>query len=338
MSCVLFEWFSDDLQSVSLRLARLGDRLCKVRCSEDSKMSLDNGTHRVWFGQAERPARTFLSGAAEAGGVVSHHQTAADYWTTPGLHAQKSYRELQRVLGLKARLLRSHGPATVLHTAQPRALASTYSVLSDSTTAIRVMSSTTRSESSASKSSASTNPTSVSDASASSSRSSEPRRGPAQYPASVRSSVLSSGSKDAFKDIQKLLDLLHEYKIPGPRLLRLKKDFKDPVGSGTQGQVRAASKSFTESLALATGSEDERLSASAEYWPKCVVKRLRISDNAGKDRSPEERLKLVADSALSEVQSLCRAKRLQTEMHKINGRKQLNVVALAGWVRIPYNQ
>lgn len=225
----------------------------------------------------------------------------------------------------------SHVLATLLHRAPPRALAFVYSVLSDATTTAFVMSSSTRCESAASKSSASTDPIYLSDGVASSSRNYDARREPATYPSSVQSSVLSSSSKDAFKDIQKLLDLLHEYKVLGPRLLRLKKEFKDPVGSGTQGQVRAASRTFTQSLALAARSKDKRLAASAEYWPRCVIKRLRISDKAGQNRSQEENLKLVADSALSEVQSLCRAKRLQSEIHQIHGHRQLNVVALAGW-------
>ncbi|KAL8725253.1 MAG: hypothetical protein Q9181_006478 [Wetmoreana brouardii] len=77
-------------------------------------------------------------------------------------------------------------------------------------------------------------------------------------------------------DLQSLLDIFRKTAVPGPKLIRLQREFYTPLGHGGQGNVYGVSAAFAES-ALALQDEDVELKAkhSALYWTKCVVKHLR---------------------------------------------------------------
>ncbi|KAL8697409.1 MAG: hypothetical protein Q9201_007136 [Fulgogasparrea decipioides] len=87
---------------------------------------------------------------------------------------------------------------------------------------------------------------------------------------------LDATAEQSISHLKSLLDVLYKSKIPGPRLIRLQREFNDHLGHGGQGNVYGASAAF-QSSASALQKEQVTLRAkqSALYWTKCVVKHLR---------------------------------------------------------------
>jgi serine/threonine protein kinase len=137
----------------------------------------------------------------------------------------------------------------------------------------------------------------------------------------IRSTLKKNVSGDTFKDINKLFDILLNNNIPGPRLIRLQRDFTRAIGDGTEGIVHAASAEYDRELQLCSMLPDETLSKSAQEWRVRVIKQLR-SDKG-------QALEHQVDSALSEVQRLCHG-RLWTKWTR-NGKRHLPIVGLKGW-------
>ncbi|KAL8633090.1 hypothetical protein Q9189_001168 [Teloschistes chrysophthalmus] len=87
---------------------------------------------------------------------------------------------------------------------------------------------------------------------------------------------VDANTQQSIAYLRSLLDILYKSKIPGPKLIRLQRDFSTPLGHGGQGNVYGVSSSFTESaLALQQQDVDAKAKHSAWFWTKCVVKHLR---------------------------------------------------------------
>ncbi|KAL9578442.1 MAG: hypothetical protein Q9212_005717, partial [Teloschistes hypoglaucus] len=87
---------------------------------------------------------------------------------------------------------------------------------------------------------------------------------------------VDASTQQSIAYLRSLLDILYKSKIPGPKLIRLQRDFSTPLGHGGQGNVYGASSSFTKSaLALQQQDVDAKAKHSAWFWTKCVIKHLR---------------------------------------------------------------
>ncbi|KAL8997738.1 MAG: hypothetical protein Q9169_003067 [Polycauliona sp. 2 TL-2023] len=82
--------------------------------------------------------------------------------------------------------------------------------------------------------------------------------------------------QQSISDLKGLLDILFTNEIPGPKLIRLQREFCTPLGHGGQGNVYGVSPEFErKALDLQDQCDDERFKSSALFWTKCVVKHLR---------------------------------------------------------------
>lgn len=88
---------------------------------------------------------------------------------------------------------------------------------------------------------------------------------------------MDTSAQQAIADLKSLLDILFKHKIPGPKLIRLQKEFCNPLGHGGQGNVYGVSSDFERSaLDLQNRpAVDLRTKHSALEWTRCVVKHLR---------------------------------------------------------------
>ncbi len=88
-----------------------------------------------------------------------------------------------------------------------------------------------------------------------------------------------ASAQQSISDLKSLLDILFTNQIPGPKLIRLEREFCTSLGHGGQGNVYGVSPDFEKkALALQNQSDDkndQRIKHSALYWTKCVVKHLR---------------------------------------------------------------
>ena len=85
-----------------------------------------------------------------------------------------------------------------------------------------------------------------------------------------------ANAQQSISDLKSLLDILFTNQIPGPKLIRLTREFCNPLGHGGQGNVYGVSTDFEKkALKLQDQPDDERFKYSALYWTKCVVKHLR---------------------------------------------------------------
>ena len=121
-----------------------------------------------------------------------------------------------------------------------------------------------------------------------------------------------SNPRNSLKDMRALFETLSQSETLGPRLIRLKTEFNQPVGHGGQGIVYGPSKEF-ENKAEFLSRQHHQLRASALVWNRSVVKRLRHDD--GRD------LGLQVRAAHNEIKVLC---------HE-SLRKHPNIVDLLGW-------
>ncbi|KAL8908086.1 MAG: hypothetical protein Q9171_005604 [Xanthocarpia ochracea] len=99
-----------------------------------------------------------------------------------------------------------------------------------------------------------------------------------RYPSASRSfrPRFEASAQQSISDLKSLLDILFTNQIPGPKLIRLEREFCTSLGHGGQGNVYGASPDFEKkALALQNQSDDQRIKHSALYWTKCVVKHLR---------------------------------------------------------------
>ena len=99
-----------------------------------------------------------------------------------------------------------------------------------------------------------------------------------RYPSASRSfrPRFEASAQQSISDLQSLLDILFTSQIPGPKLIRLEREFCTSLGHGGQGNVYGASPDFEKkALALQNQSDGQRIKHSALYWTKCVVKHLR---------------------------------------------------------------
>ncbi|KAI4252041.1 MAG: hypothetical protein L6R42_008139, partial [Xanthoria sp. 1 TBL-2021] len=120
-----------------------------------------------------------------------------------------------------------------------------------------------------------------------------------------------ANAQQSISDLKSLLDILFTNQIPGPKLLRLEREFGTHLGHGGQGNVYGVSPEFKKkALELQDQTDDERLKYSAGYWTKCVVKHLR-SDQRRND----------VQHAFREISRLCR--------HSL--RRHPNIVKLVSW-------
>ena len=134
-----------------------------------------------------------------------------------------------------------------------------------------------------------------------------------RYSSTSRSFRPRSGanSQQSISDLKSLLDILFTNQIPGPKLIRLEREFCTPLGHGGQGNVYGVSSDFEKNaLKLQDQPNDERFKYSALYWTKCVVKHLR-SDQRRND----------VQHAFREISRLC----------KPSLRGHPNIVRLVSW-------
>lgn len=120
-----------------------------------------------------------------------------------------------------------------------------------------------------------------------------------------------ANAKQSISDLKSLLDILFTNQIPGPKLIRLEREFCTPLGHGGQGNVYGVSPDFKKkALELQYQTDDERSKYSALYWTRCVVKHLR-SDQRRND----------VQHAFREISRLCRP----------SLRGHPNIVKLVSW-------
>ncbi|KAL8930555.1 MAG: hypothetical protein Q9208_000739 [Pyrenodesmia sp. 3 TL-2023] len=99
-----------------------------------------------------------------------------------------------------------------------------------------------------------------------------------RYPATSRSyrPRFEANAKQSISDLKSLLDILFTNRVPGPKLIRLEREFCASIGHGGQGNVWGVSPDFEKKAsALQNHTDSERVKYSAQYWTKCVVKHLR---------------------------------------------------------------
>ncbi|KAL8918638.1 MAG: hypothetical protein Q9172_005331 [Xanthocarpia lactea] len=99
-----------------------------------------------------------------------------------------------------------------------------------------------------------------------------------RYPSTSRSFRPRSeaSAQQSISDLKSLLDILFTNQIPGPKLIRLEREFCTSIGHGGQANVYGVSPDFEKkALALQNQTDDQRIKHSALYWTKCVVKHLR---------------------------------------------------------------
>ena len=120
-----------------------------------------------------------------------------------------------------------------------------------------------------------------------------------------------ANAQQSISDLKSLLDILLTNQIPGPKLIRLQREFCNPLGHGGQGNVYGVSTDFEKkALELQYQHDEERFKHSALYWTKCVVKHLR-SDQRRND----------VQHAFREISRLC----------KPSLRGHPNIVRLVSW-------
>ena len=134
-----------------------------------------------------------------------------------------------------------------------------------------------------------------------------------RYPSTSRSyrPRIEANAQQSISDLKSLLDILLTNQIPGPKLIRLQREFCTNIGHGGQANVYGVSNDFKKkALELQHQPNDERLKYSALYWTKCVVKHLR-SDQPRND----------VQHAFREISRLC----------KPSLRDKPNIVRLVSW-------
>jgi serine/threonine protein kinase len=122
---------------------------------------------------------------------------------------------------------------------------------------------------------------------------------------------------DALGDLRSMLNVLYVNSIPGPNLIRIKKEFNLCTGEGGEGTVYEASLDFASNLASIAAEADvttkARIGHSAKAWRSCVIKQLR-SDG-------DRHLAFQVNSALTEIKILSQNSFIQNP----------NIVTLLGW-------
>lgn len=134
-----------------------------------------------------------------------------------------------------------------------------------------------------------------------------------RYPANSRSyrPRRLANPQQSLSDLKSLLDILYTNGIPGPKLIRLQKEFSTPLGHGGQGNVYGVTNEFDEKARkLQYQDVEDRAKSSALRWTQCVVKRLR-ADQRRND----------VHYAFREVSRLCHP----------SLRQHPNVVSLLSW-------
>lgn len=99
-----------------------------------------------------------------------------------------------------------------------------------------------------------------------------------RYPAatSFHDPGLQTNAEKIISDYQSLLDVLYKAEIPGPKLIRLQREFRTPLGHGGQANIYGTSADFEKgALALQGEDVDSRIKCSALHWTRSVVKHLR---------------------------------------------------------------
>ncbi|KAL8811900.1 MAG: hypothetical protein Q9223_007426 [Gallowayella weberi] len=136
-----------------------------------------------------------------------------------------------------------------------------------------------------------------------------------KYPSTLPSNRPSSESSahQVLSDLKSLVNDLEKFKneTPGPKLIRLQREFCDRLGHGGQGNVYGVSAEFKKTaLELQDMPYDQRTKHSAIFWTKCVVKHLRTDQRRNDVRH-----------AYREIRPLCHP-RLQ---------RHPNIVNLVSW-------
>lgn len=122
---------------------------------------------------------------------------------------------------------------------------------------------------------------------------------------------------DALGDLRSLFNVLYVNSIPGPNLVRIKKEFNLCTGEGGEGTIYEASLDFASNLtsipAEVDGTTKARIGHSARAWRSCVIKQLR-SDG-------DRHLAFQVYSAFTEIKILSQQSFIQNP----------NIVTLLGW-------
>ncbi|KAI4169486.1 MAG: hypothetical protein LQ348_007266, partial [Seirophora lacunosa] len=112
-------------------------------------------------------------------------------------------------------------------------------------------------------------------------------------------------------DLESLLDVLYTNQIPGPKLIRLQREFCNSLGHKGQGNVYSASAEFVaHTNALQDQNFDSKVKRSALRWTECVVKHLRT------DQKRDD-----VQHAFREISRLCHP----------SLRRHPNIVSLLSW-------
>ena len=133
------------------------------------------------------------------------------------------------------------------------------------------------------------------------------------YYSTTGSSIRDDAPINAALDMKALFSVLLQEKIPGPRLIRLRSEFSEPLGHGGEGIVYGASDEYVSNIQNIAPQAHERIHYSVQVWRNRVVKRLR-SDGT---RPYADQVRI----AYSEIRRLCDE----------SFRKHPNIVKLKGW-------
>lgn len=134
-----------------------------------------------------------------------------------------------------------------------------------------------------------------------------------RYPSSSQSyrPRLVATVQQSIADLRSLLDILFKNEIPGPKLIRLQREFCNPLGHGGQGNVYGVSPEFEKQAQdLQHQYADLRVKYSALRWTSCVVKHLRTDQRRNDVRH-----------AFREISRLCHP----------SLRRHSNIVNLIAW-------